>query len=647
MTEVPVLISGAGPTGLFAALHLRKMNIPFRLIERDLTFSPLSKALGLHSRTQEILQMTDPALVQEFLENGRQANLFRIYFGGTFAGSIEQAPSKESYFSNVVLLPQFKTVSILSKALEKAGGEIDWGWELVDTKVVESSDETLSSSPSSSPSSPPTWVETTIRRALDGTNKRTGESKVLGTVDLVLEDEDKQYEYETIRSQFLIGADGGRSAVRHKINMPFPGTTRDINMILFEGTVESNVPLDEITFLNGNFNRTAGWFPLGGNRIQLIVETGFLTPEQFEAQKSETLVLEAYQQMLDETIHPHKITIKTVDLLTNYRINERRAKDFSYKGRIFLAGDSAHVHSPAGGQGLNTGLQDAYNLAWKIGLVVNGSAPNSLLDSYGEERPAIADEIIKLTAKTLDEELGSSSNMFKRAFKRVFVALAPLIMPFLADDSPPYSMLGLRYHENSLNTTHKTQITPSGPGAVGRRARDSVLIPLGNKDSTGTVRLHELMGHPGAFQILVFTADLWASSPESAVNLAKTMDHHLSAWRSKWPSMAENGKHDAIRHHQFVAHTLTTLLCPNAANPLVHMTLGEGKAFADQKGVLHKRYSVSTKAKKSVESGGALVVVRPDSYIAYRVQGTGESAWNDVDEFFGSILIQRSTAIEG
>lgn len=197
-----------------------------------------------------------------------------------------------------------------------------------------------------------------------------------------------------------------------------------------------------LRFLSGKFNRTAGWFPLGEkNKILIVLETGILTPEQFEAQKSETLTVESFQQILDETLHPHKVTVKTLNLLTNYRINERRAKDFSYKGRIFLAGDSAHVHSPAGGQGLNLGLQDAYNLAWKIGLVVNGTASNSLLDSYNEERPVIADEVIELTSKTLDKELGSYSNMFQRAFKRVFITLLPYIMPFLKDDSPPASMV--------------------------------------------------------------------------------------------------------------------------------------------------------------------------------------------------------------
>jgi len=131
-----------------------------------------------------------------------------------------------------------------------------------------------------------------------------------------------------------------------------------------------------------------------------------------------------------------------VNWLTYYRVNERRAKDYSYKGRIFLAGDAAHVHSPAGGQGMNTGLQDAYNLAWKMALVINGTAPLSLLDSYQEERPAIADEIIQISVKQL--KLGLGHNFFKRLAIRAALALLPLVTPILANRPPSTSMVRTR-----------------------------------------------------------------------------------------------------------------------------------------------------------------------------------------------------------
>lgn len=118
-------------------------------------------------------------------------------------------------------------------------GSIDRGWELVDTKVIEQIDGSNGTKPTS-------WVETTIRRAVKGTNARMGESAVLGTVDQAEEDEGKQYETKVVKSDFLIGADGGRSTVRHVLNIPFPGRVRDANIILFDGHIDTDLPLDEM-----------------------------------------------------------------------------------------------------------------------------------------------------------------------------------------------------------------------------------------------------------------------------------------------------------------------------------------------------------------------------------------------------------------
>jgi 2-polyprenyl-6-methoxyphenol hydroxylase-like FAD-dependent oxidoreductase len=135
--------------------------------------------------------------------------------------------------------------------------------------------------------------------------------------------------------------------------------------------------------INGNNNRSVAMFPLGEeNRVRIMFDNGVLSPEEFDLQKKKPLTTEHFQELLNDTIKPLKMNITKVNWLTYYRVNERRAQEYTYKGRIFLAGDAAHVHSPAGGQGMNTGFQDVYNLAWKIALVVNGTAPPTLLNSY-------------------------------------------------------------------------------------------------------------------------------------------------------------------------------------------------------------------------------------------------------------------------
>jgi len=219
------------------------------------------------------------------------------------------------------------------------------------------------------------------------------------------------------------------------------------------------------------------------------------------------------------------------------------------------------------------------------------------------------------------------------------------------------------YHENSLNKRHKTQSTPNGQGAVGRRAGDAPLVPLRGgvptsppdspdlgeidnqaastgKAQTENTRLHELLAYPGVFQVVVFTGNQWKSDPEAATSLSKAVEKYLGMWRSKWRKEEDRvDEKTAALKRLIMVHTITTLSVTSTPSPLGDKDAGEGKAYSDLKGVLHRRYSVDAVVKKGQELGGAIVVVRPDSHISYRVQGVGESAWNDVNEYFESILV--------
>ncbi|GJJ68399.1 hypothetical protein EMPS_00745 [Entomortierella parvispora] len=662
--DIPVLISGAGPTGLLTALLLTKMNIPCRIIERELCFSPLSKSVWTHSRTQEILHLIDPELLQQCMEQGELLPKYRHYFGGKMVLEARLLPKNESFFEMHLQLSQERTVRILEKGLEKASGGkmgIERGWELMDTKVVHASDmhasreDTVENKKHNNEDgfmSSTSWVETILRRTLTGTNHRTGESKLLDAVELSEEEEGKQYEYKVIKSQYLVGADGGRSVVRHKINMPFPGITRDYECMVFDGTVDTDILIDGacVSYFDGNGICV---LPMGEkNRVQLMINTfNTLTTEQFKALRSETLTVETFQPILDAHVYPRRMKILTVNWLTYYRVHERNAKEYVFQDRIILAGDAAHIHSPAAGQGLN-------------------------LDSYNEERPKMAETVIKLTATSFNEEFCLDTKL-KRAILRFIIAIYPIIEPLIARKMAPKSMIYLRYHLNSLNKEHPTQkASQSGPGAAGQRAGDGFLIPFGHNlagsnESTNfksgqdggsdhsdvngfvvpatkdqnMIRLHDLMaGHPAAFQVLVFTDDLWKHQASAATALSQTMEHYLAHWRSQWRSPATsaaslpspNGsttdevvKHPS-RHHLFMVHTFTTLSGPTLAlgkNALSNKMVGEGMAYTDVDGVLHRRYEVGKKTKwfmapkADAESDGAIVVVRPDSYISFRVRG--------------------------
>ncbi|KAF9957387.1 hypothetical protein BGZ72_001877 [Mortierella alpina] len=694
--KVPVLISGAGPAGLYAAILLTKLNIPCRLIERHLEISPLSKALVIHSRTMEIFGMS--GIAGRFLERGRKMHTFSAYSGAKLVSVLEALNTTESHYNFGLFLEQRYTAAILAEELEEMGGKVDRGWELMDTKVVEE-ETTLDDGTTKTTK----WVETTIRRAIVGDNTRQTESKVLGVVDLDAEEEGKRYETEVVRSQYLLATDGGKSVVRHKLNIGFPGRTVDNDIVICDAHVETDIPTDRITVINGVNHRTMAFFPLQDGQIRIILDNGVLTPEEHAAIKPEELTLDKFQSLAAACVAPAKFKCLSTSWLTHYRVNEREAEHFSYKNRIFLGGDAAHVHSPAGGQGMNLGLQDSYNLSWKLALVLQGIAPESLLETYELERHPVAAGVIKMSSRML--QMGLAQDWFRRTFRNVAIVLAPYIIPYLAPTINPVTMLTIRYHDNAINQRSKSQSSIGEEYQVGQRARDGDLRVIRKQDlglaaiEGEPVRLHELTVGPGIFHVLVFTSDmlplvtpLSKSAPAAKIKgiestdaeqLAKSIGQHLGAWRSRWaykstenmaasrgsteptmlsknPSISSNDSLSAIPHavrasHLFMVHVLASDLSaphPAASNESVvgagpHTTTsssatdalsenqpGEGKIYLDHLGVVHEKYGVAAK-----HSPGAIVVVRPDSHIGYRVLGTSESAWKEVDQYLESILV--------
>ncbi|KAG0380435.1 hypothetical protein BGX24_008351 [Mortierella sp. AD032] len=613
--DIPVLISGAGPTGLMAGLLLAKMGIPSRIIERDMTISPLSKSITIHARTMELLKLTDSEVFEQIKEQSWKSKSARFYFGGKLTAEVQPRPTRDSEFHIPWMLEQTWTVQILTEKYEKTGmGKVERGWELVDTKVVEREqvqDERARDGTTESKMMTTSYVETTMRRAIKGTNKRRGESVVTGTVDMAGEDEGKEYEIKVVKSEYLIGSDGGRSTVRHRLNIPFPGRTRDYNLILFDGCVETELSTSNIAFIHGN-RRSVGMFPIRGNRVRIMLDDGKITQEAFDARDSKIPNKDYFEKALQETLCQLKVKVLSYNWLTYYRVNERRATNFAYKRRIFLAGDAAHCHSPAGGQGMNNGLQDSYNLAWKITMVLNGTAPQSLLDSYTEERIPIADEIIQFSAKTLDGGLYQS--YFASTMKWLMLILMPYIARYLPmGKRPSFSMLELRYQENSVNKAHKSQPYPAtGPASIGHRAPDDIITPLAavvtttierseslaelegdsTEQPTATTRLYDLFIFPGVFHIVVFAADRLLLEKDFDASLDKDIQYYQGSWLSRWPGLGAkrlNTKASETQETstpQFMVHVISSKVLSGlrSRDAMASRTLGFGKIYQDGDG---------------------------------------------------------------
>ncbi|KAF9955806.1 hypothetical protein BGZ72_003397 [Mortierella alpina] len=636
MAPVPVLISGAGPVGLFQAYLLTQQGIQVRIIERERAICPLSKAMALHSRSLEILQFT--GLSDEFLRRGFPMTDFKMLIGNQHMATIPTLAGADTHYSFALFLEQHLTSEVLLEELVKLGVNVEYGWELLDTKVVEAEEEGQEP-----------YVETIIRRALSGDNTRADEKMFIGRVDQVEEQEDKAYETQTVRSQYLVAADGGRSTVRHKLNINFPGRSIPQKTFMWDGTFESDCDLSGISFISGANYKTMLVFPLTNGDVRVAVEG--LDSEENEdiATTLKDLTVEKFEQLASAAIAPSTFKIKTTSWLTCFKVNERRADHFIYKNRIFLVGDAAHVHSPAGGQGLNTGLHDAHNLAWKLALVLNKVAPESLLATYEGERQAMADRSIALSAKLL--RVNRSSGYVARAVKRLVYTFSPYLtmaMKFFSIE-PEAAMLNVRYSENFINQRHATQQPPRSQYQVGVRAKDGPLCTLGLTSSSkepSQLRVHDLMLGISRFHILVFVSDMLKFTTSAGGSnldtrtigykeLAHNIDRSLSQWRRKWTygSNLNDGYKDK---DLFKVHIIAGSFIPGSQSSLdvvLKRNVGEGRLYLDHTKAVHEKYGFPWQG-----GSGGIVVVRPDSHLGYRVNGTQSQAWEDVNEYFSSIL---------
>ncbi|KAF9584050.1 hypothetical protein BGW38_007742 [Lunasporangiospora selenospora] len=612
--DVPVLISGAGPVGLYEAYLLTKLNIPVRIIERDLTLSPLSKAIAIQPRSLEA--------------HGKLASYTILGFG---------------------------TTDVLVEELAKMGVHIDHGWEMLDTKVVESTEGSTSGEKTG------TYVETTIRRSLKRNEETEFKKHLIGHLAEIEDDDDAQYETQVIRSQYLIGSDGARSTTRHKLNIPFNGRTLPHKTYMADCSFESELDLNNvISFIWGATGRSMLAFPLTNGMLRIAIDDGFFKEGEELHEVVKGLTHEKFEAAINETIYPSKFKIKECGWLTSFRINERRAEQFGYKRRIFLAGDAAHVHSPSGGQGLNMGIQDAHNLAWKIGLVIHGLAPSSLLDTY-EERIPIADHVIKLSSELWHNNRRMDfAARFKRRILFIVIPIALSVMR-LVGKFMEVPLLKLRYPINNLNREHETQSRPSENYQVGIRASDGVVanvmfakgqsLPEAPFQGVCPERLHHLLAGVGSFHVLVFASDMltkqyapgsrsWGTPLTTAKAIATNIDIFLTRWRTKW-SYKQKGLKIDQDGEMFRIHVIsgTPITIKDASDPkdrvatLAQLPVGGGKIFVDESKGIHKRYGYY-----ATGGAGGIVIVRPDSYIGYRVNGAGDEAWRDIDDYFMSIL---------
>lgn len=341
--DVDVLIAGAGPSGLMLACQLLLHNISFRIIDKKSSPALNSGALIIHARTLEILEQM--GLAEKAIGAGIIARSINIRFNSqkTKTIDISRFGIGLTRFPFFLMLEQWQTENLFIEFLKAKNFSIENDTELVG---FTSNDELVTS------------------------EIRTANGKI-----------------QVIESRFLIGADGTNSLVRKQLGIPFPGKTHQQRLFITDCKAQLPVPGREILFSFTN-GYTLGCFPLAGNRWRI---DGLIPLIQQKEDAGFGDVKDFFVANIDSGIELHNPQWFSV-----FRSHSRCSDSFRQK-RCFLVGDAAHVHSPVGAQGMNMGLQDSYNLAWKLAFYIRGKASEKLLDTYEADRRPLALNIIRYT----------------------------------------------------------------------------------------------------------------------------------------------------------------------------------------------------------------------------------------------------------
>jgi 2-polyprenyl-6-methoxyphenol hydroxylase-like FAD-dependent oxidoreductase len=496
---------------MMAAVELSRFGIPVRLIEKRAQPETTSRAVGVQARTLELLEQR--GLAKELVELGNLGLAGSIYGNGKRIFSIEFAHI-DSKYNYMLFASQADTEKILREALNRAGVTIERNLKLI---------------------------------AFGQADRGAMLTAVLQHTDGSLE----QFE-----CAYLIAAEGAHSTARGTLGLDFEGKSLAEDYALGDLYIEGDL-VDTDFHIFSSEHGFMGLFPMGKRRFRLIASNPVSKPSEDMAPPVEEL-----QQIYDQRSHiPSKF--RDMSWSSWFRINSRMIRRLQ-AGRVFLGGDSAHIHSPAGAQGMNTGMQDMINLSWKLAMVMKGQAKPELLDTYSSDRvPVIRDVLYK--TERLTHTIGSENTLFRSVFNHI----APWVgsMENVQQKSTErMSQLALNYRESPLSDSTES----GGNVRAGDRMPDlpvTVLHREGSTERSGPAAIFGLLD-PSRFT-------LFFSNIADQAKTHSEVQNAIGPW------------HSLIQGHQI------------AASP------GED--------TFQKRFGTSP----------SIVLVRPDGYVAFT--GTDKS----------------------
>ena len=400
--KVDVIIIGAGPTGLALACHLVRLGVDFLIIDKNETTTPHSKAIGVQARTLEIYEQI--GLADKLVSLGWITEKALLVEGGEVRGEV---PLKDigkgmSAYPFLLIVEQGKHEKLLYDFIRSNGRDVQWKTELVN---LSQNDDGVSAMITDS----------------------SGETK-------------------TTEGKYLVACDGAKSIVRHTLGIEFGGSTFERLFYVADVQIDWKLPHDALVANLARESLTA-FFPMRGDNRFRIVGT---FPEGHQGEEGEVLYDEIEHQIRIDT--DIELDITHVNWFSVYKVHSRAVEKFSEKN-IFLAGDSAHIHTPAGAQGMNTGIQDGYNLAWKLALVLSKRASEKLLETYNEERLENAHRLLQTTDRFF--QFGASPEWFISFIRtQIFPYVAKFALSLDVVKRaifPLVSQIGINYRSSSLS----------------------------------------------------------------------------------------------------------------------------------------------------------------------------------------------------
>jgi 2-polyprenyl-6-methoxyphenol hydroxylase-like FAD-dependent oxidoreductase len=400
--KTEVIIVGAGPTGLSLACQLIRYGIDFVIVDKKEGVTPFSKAVGVHARTLEIYEQL--GLAQRAVAEGTIAAKARFLEGGKIRGEVDLSSVGKglSSYPYMLVLEQSKNERLLYDYVLAHGKDIRWQSELAELTQDETS------------------VTAEIKSA-------AGETQI-------------------VEAKYLVACDGAKSPVRHLLGLKFEGNTFERMFYVADARVEWEFSHDALQVCLAKHSIVA-FFPMPGeNRYRILGSF----PEEFAKDEGDILYEEIEARIKSEA--GLDLDISEVNWFSTYKVHTRHVENFR-SGRCFLAGDSAHVHTPAGGQGMNTGIQDAYNLAWKLAFVLEGKADEKILDSYNAERLENAENLLNSTDRMFNFLAGEDwfMNLIRLHLFPRLAGRALGIEKVRKDFFKRVSQIGINYRRHALS----------------------------------------------------------------------------------------------------------------------------------------------------------------------------------------------------